>query len=108
MKIEADDGIDAVIKNEFAPFCHDERFIGFAARGTFVFDFARRPSNQPGVTANRRETEPVQGQAEMPRSLGRGQAEVVTQDENKRAVGHPGFQVKLELRSKAGTAKRGT
>jgi hypothetical protein len=93
VKIETDDRIDAVVTNECVPFQHDGAFVGFAARRTFLFDFGGGPANQAGIAANRAESEPNQCLTELPGGFDLGRTEVVAQNKNERAVGHPGFSL---------------
>jgi hypothetical protein len=65
VEIEADDGVNAVVEDEFVPLRDHGVFIGFAARRAFLFDFARGPAEEPGIAANRIMAEPVQGPAKV-------------------------------------------
>jgi hypothetical protein len=96
IQIEADHGIESVIKDELVPFRSDARFVRFTPDGIFVYDFSRSPTNQSSVTTDCAASKAPQCQANFPDHFSSDRAQVVPQYKNRRTIRHPQTQVGFE------------
>ena len=52
VQVEADDGVDAIIKKKTVPFADDHLLVGRAAFGIFLPGLGHRPADDAGIAAD--------------------------------------------------------